>query len=239
MVGGNLSPSATNFIDRELTQCRVFFAVNCSPWNTCPRCPPQFSQRISVRRTRRHRFPGGPRSQFHRQRMAIRNHFQTCPRSCTAARCIVCRYTFPWTLFLSNFPGAGTFGPFVQNDVGFFFGQLVVVVHLTRPVYLSFHPPECVSESIVGPDLLAWEADCLGFRLLRIIFSLRTNSLNLYIREIARHTANDKHAVELFHSGFSETSGLVGSISIGHPCPVTDSWDSRFTASMSESRLSG
>lgn len=40
----------TNFIEREFTQCRVFLGVSFSQTNTCPRCPPQLAQVISVRR---------------------------------------------------------------------------------------------------------------------------------------------------------------------------------------------
>jgi len=39
----------TNFIDIEFTQWRIFFSVKPSPVNTCPRCPPQRAQAISVR----------------------------------------------------------------------------------------------------------------------------------------------------------------------------------------------
>ena len=41
--------SATNFIEIEFTQWRVFFAVNPSPKNTWPKCAPQLAQTISVR----------------------------------------------------------------------------------------------------------------------------------------------------------------------------------------------
>ena len=40
----------TNASDSELTQCLVFFGVSLSPSKTCPRCPAQFEQTISVRR---------------------------------------------------------------------------------------------------------------------------------------------------------------------------------------------
>src|SRR5690606_3744475 len=39
-----------NFIDNEFTQCRVFFDVNLSPSNTCPRWASHLAQRISTRR---------------------------------------------------------------------------------------------------------------------------------------------------------------------------------------------
>jgi len=38
-----------NFKEMELTQCRVFFVVNFSPLNTCPKCASQFVQTISTR----------------------------------------------------------------------------------------------------------------------------------------------------------------------------------------------
>src|SRR5690606_10615302 len=41
--------NGTNYIEMELTQCLVFFVVNPSPKNTCPRCPPQLAHTISVR----------------------------------------------------------------------------------------------------------------------------------------------------------------------------------------------
>src|SRR5690606_9741245 len=41
ITGGRDSPSGINCIDNELTQCRVFFGVNCSPTKTCPKCPSQ------------------------------------------------------------------------------------------------------------------------------------------------------------------------------------------------------
>ena len=37
-------------MEMEFTQCRVFFGVRPSPRKTCPRCPPQLVQVISVRR---------------------------------------------------------------------------------------------------------------------------------------------------------------------------------------------
>src|SRR3989338_2227483 len=40
--------AGTNRIESEFTQCRVFFSVNRSPSNTCPKCPPQFAHWISI-----------------------------------------------------------------------------------------------------------------------------------------------------------------------------------------------
>src|SRR5947209_1218641 len=36
-------------MDNELTHSRVFLFVNCSPTNSCPRCPLQFVHCISIR----------------------------------------------------------------------------------------------------------------------------------------------------------------------------------------------
>lgn len=37
-------------MDKEFTQCRVFFGVKLSPSNTCPRCASHFAHTISIRR---------------------------------------------------------------------------------------------------------------------------------------------------------------------------------------------
>ena len=34
--------------EMELTQCLIFLSVKCSPSNTCPKCPPQLLQVISI-----------------------------------------------------------------------------------------------------------------------------------------------------------------------------------------------
>jgi hypothetical protein len=44
------SPTGTNFIETELTQCRTFLGVRYSPSKTWPRCAPQLLQTISTRR---------------------------------------------------------------------------------------------------------------------------------------------------------------------------------------------
>src|SRR5690606_849895 len=41
--------SGINSSDTEFTQCLVFLSVNLSPKKTCPKCPPQLLQIISVR----------------------------------------------------------------------------------------------------------------------------------------------------------------------------------------------
>jgi hypothetical protein len=35
-------------MDSELTHSLMFFSVSCSPRNSCPKCPPQLAQSISV-----------------------------------------------------------------------------------------------------------------------------------------------------------------------------------------------
>ena len=120
---------ATNFMESELTQWRVFLAVNLSPVNTCPRCPSQLAQTISVRRpsasfTRRTR-PGISSSKLghpHPERNLSSDRYSGDVALSTNIK--------PRSIMLVEFACKGALRSLVQNHVCFFGGEFV---HLIRP----------------------------------------------------------------------------------------------------------